>query len=143
MPRKSSRPQRRGSSREVDEETNPAAYHEYLPGWDGTIDPRVLSAPDIPTATPVDEDYALPPSLSHSHHPNYPSSNFHTEEDTQSYMTNSFNFINSTSASSEVGFDAVAGRNLEIIPDIGDFDASGIDQYRVNQLENFSTTSES
>ena len=143
MPRKSSRPKGWGNAREVDEETNPAEYQEYFPGWDGTIDPRDLSAPGIPTTLPADEGYALPSSSSHSHYPNYTTSSFYTEGDAHSYMTDSLDFANYISAPPEVEFDAVAGQNLEFIPDNSGFGASGIDPCRANQLDNFSTPPES
>ena len=138
MPRQSSRPYGRGSARGLDEGTS-----ENVPGWDGTIDPRILIAPGAPATTESVFHYAPPLLLSHTHYQNYPSINSNTEGDTQEYATSSLDYVNSTSTSPETGFGAVAGQNLEFHPDNSGFGAPGIDQYRNNQLDDFSTTSES
>lgn len=142
MPRQSSRPLRRGSSHGGAEDLGTAA--DFPPGWDGTIDPRVLSSQESPVATTAYSYYALPPSSSYTHYPTSHSTNFDSEGDIEEYTTTSTDFANYTSASLKTGFDAVTGQNQEFYPensgyDAGSYDNSGVDIGHNTQLESFST----
>ena len=137
MPRNSSRPQRRGNANEF-EETDLTASEEWLPGWDGTIDPRLLSTAGFPAST-TDGAYYAPPFPSASHYPNYHSTAFNTEEDIQEYAATTPDVANYTYSSSAARFDAVAGENLDFDSDNSGFDASGIEIDHNNSLESTTT----
>jgi hypothetical protein len=137
MPRQPSRPLGRGSAPGGGEDLT--APEDFPPGWDGTIDPRLLSSPESPVATTAYSYYAPPPSSTYAHYQNYHSTNFDSEGDIEEYTTTSPNFANYTSVSLDSGFDAVTGQSQDLYPDNSGYDASGIDISHNTQLESFTT----
>jgi hypothetical protein len=137
MPRQPSRPLGRGSAHGGAEDLT--APEDFPPGWDGTIDPRLLSSQESPVATTAYSYYAPPSSSPYTHYENYHPTNFDGEGDIEDYTTTSPGFANYTSTSPETGFDAVTGQNQGFYPDNSGFDASGVDIGHNTQLESSTT----